>query len=332
MAVTQKDIAEKLNVSIMTVSKALKGHPDISTGTRKLIIQTASKMNYTVNILARNLAQKKTNTIGVVLPDISESFYAEMIRGIESSLRVRHYNILLSDSDNCSDIETRSLQSMLEQRVDGLLFCPTEKSDKFVNILKNANVPTVFINYKSEYLNFDSIYVDRSAGAYLAVSHLLEQGYEKIFFFYTHPQMAQSKSSIQGCSEALMQYKISIDNLELVSCPEHEIDTFYEKALNVLMPGKQRVGVFAWDDEMAIGIYRALIKIGGNIPEDFGIIGFDDIKISKFLPKSLTTIRFPKYEMGKKGAEHLLRQLEATDKPKAENTILKLELIKRETT
>ena len=129
MVVTQKDIAKKLNVSIMTVSKSLKGHSDISPKMRELVKKTAKKMNYSLNVVARSLVQKKTNTIGVVLPDISEQFYSETLRGIEQILRNHNYNILVADSDNNPDIEKKILKTMQENRIDGLIYCPTEKSE-----------------------------------------------------------------------------------------------------------------------------------------------------------------------------------------------------------
>jgi len=332
MNVTQKDIAKKLNVSIMTVSKALKGHSDIALETRRLVEKTAREMNYTVNAVARNLVQKRTNTIGIVIPDISESFYAEMVRGIESYTRPKKYNILLADSDNNAEIENQALQTMLEKRVDGLLFCPTEKSNRYVDILKSAGIPIVFINSKESQLKCDSIYVDRASGAYRAISHLLERGYKKLYFFYTLQQMLQSQRSVEGCWKAFNDHKKSGDSLEVVYCEEHDIDVFYKQALTHLSPDNQRIGIFTWDDEMAVGVYRAIAELGGDIPDKYGIVGFDDIKISRFLPKALTTIRYPKFEMGEKGAKRLLDQLESDQKLFPEEIQLQLELIKRETT
>jgi LacI family transcriptional regulator len=331
MRTTQKDIAEKLNVSVMTVSKALKGHPDISEKTRRLVQKTAREMDYTINVVARSLVQKKTNTIGVVIPDISEPFYAETLRGIEAYVRDHRYNVILADSDSDPKIESQALQMMREKRVDGLLFCPTEKSDEYIQILKNITIPYVLINNIPSQLPCDSISVDRALGAYYSISYLLEQGYEEIYFFYTYKHMAQSRQSIDGCYRAFDELKKVRKHLKLVYCPEHNLKTFYTMAKEQVYHNDKKIGIFAWDDEMAIGIYRAVVEMGMQIPEQVGLIGFDDIKISNYLPQALTTIKYPKFEMGQRGAERLIQRLNSKRKLPPKHIQLTLTLVKRET-
>lgn len=332
MTVTQKDIAKKLNVSVMTVSKALKGHPDISQKTRKRVEKTARQMNYSVNVVARSLVQKRTNTIGVIVPDISESFYAEMLRGIESNLREQQYNIILADSDNDAKIEMQALHMMQEKRIDGLLFAPSEKSDKYIPFLQNLAIPFVLINRGSSKLKCDLIKVDRSTGAFHAVSHLLSNGYKDIYFFYTFQHMAECTESISGCYQALESFNIEKNQLGLVHCTNRNLVTFYRKTKEKIHFSGRKIGIFVWDDEMTIAVNRALVEMGLTIPDQVGLVGFDDISISKYLTKALTTIHYPKYEMGQKAAQRLLERLKSEKKYPPCTIELKLNLIVRETT
>ncbi len=332
MSVTQKDIADKLNVSVMTVSKALKGHPDISETMRERVKKTARDMNYTVNLLARSLVQQRTHTIGVIVPDISESFYVEILHGIESIARQNDYTILLANSDNNPELEQKALQTLLAKRVDGLLFAPTELNNSYIESLKNLSTPFVLFNSSPAQLDCDSISVDRGLGARLCVQHLLLQGYKEIYFFYTFEHMEQTRYSIDGCRQEFEKKKTRLTQLKLVHCHDHDMADFYRQALEQVDYHGKKIGIMAWDDEMAVGIYRAMTEKGMRIPDQVGIVGFDDIKISRYLPRALTTIFYPKYEMGQKGAERLIRKITSKQKLSPKKIRLKLELLKRETT
>jgi LacI family transcriptional regulator len=331
MSITQKDIAEKLNVSVMTVSKALKGNPDISEDTRALVERTAREMHYTINVVARSLVQKRSNTIGVVVPDISESFYAEILRGIESVVRGQKYNMLLADSDNDPDQEINALQTMHEKRVEGLIFAPTEKSTTYLEILNRIGIPVVVINSNPVNLNCDTISIDRASGAFQSVAYLLDQGYQDIYFFYTYKHMEQSQQTIQGCHRAFVEHKKMDIDLHLIHCENRDLETFYSTTKECIRYQGRRIGLFVWDDEMAVACLRAVTEKNLQIPEQVGIIGFDDIKISKYLTKSLTTVFYPKFEMGRKGAERLIQRLNSKQPLPAEKIQLQLQFIKRET-
>lgn len=332
MPTTQKDIARRLNVSVMTVSKALTNHPDVSDSTRALVRKTASEMNYRVNVVARSLVQRRTNTIGIIVPDVSELFYAEVLNGIESVTRANNYNLLLANTDNNPEIERQSLQTLLENRVDGLLFCPTEKDDHYTALLKSINIPYVLFNNAPEGLACDTIRVDREVGAFQSMRYLIGQGYETFYFFYTFAHMSESRHSLEGCRRAFTESGLTLEKLHLIHCQEHTLELFYQKARETIFPNRdQRIGIFVWDDEMAVGVYRAISEKGLDIPAQVGIIGFDDIKIARFLPKALTTVHYPKFEMGKVGAEMLIRRMQSKVKTKPENVVLDLELVQRET-
>ncbi|RPI03128.1 MAG: LacI family transcriptional regulator [Calditrichaeota bacterium] len=332
MPVTQKQIAQKLNVSVMTVSKALKGHPDISAKMRERVEKTAAEMNYTVNVQARNLAQKRTQTIGVVFPDISEPFYAEILRGIESVCRKQYYNILLADSDNDPRLEEKALQTLTEKRVDGLIIAPTEKDQEYIAWLSRLTIPYILINCYSARLACDSIYVDRGYGAFLSVTHLLKKGCQEVYFFYTFPHMEQSQASIQGCIKAFEELKKPRSHLHLIECPQRDLELFYLMTKEQLHFTGRKIGLFIWDDEMAIGCCRAIHELHLSIPDQVAIIGFDDIKITPYLHPALTTIHYPKVEMGQSSAQRLIHRLTHPDDESVQKTALSLQLVEREST
>jgi LacI family transcriptional regulator len=331
-ATTQKDIAERLKVSVMTVSKALQGHPDISDRTRELVLRTAREMRYTVNVVARNLVQRRTQTIGVVVPDISEPFFAEMIRAIERRLREHDYNLLLADSDNDPEIEVSAVRMLLEKRVDGCILGPTEKSRRPVELLRGGRIPFVLVNTSSSFAACEVIGIDRADGARQSISHLLASGYEDIYHLSTYEQRGQSRETTRGCYEAFDAFKRARQDLHVLHCPGHDLETFYQTARDQVHDHGRRIGLFVWDDEMAVGVYRAVVEKGWEIPEQVGIVGFDDVKISRFLPKALTTVAHPKAEMGRMAADRLIQCLGSERRPAARRTQLAVSLIQRETT
>ena len=331
MVVTQKDIARRLNVSVMTVSKALQNHPDISKKTIQLVQETAREMNYSVNVVARSLVQKRTRTIGILVPDISESFYAEIVRGAASEARKNDYTILLADSNNDPDLENEALHAMIEKRVDGMLIGPTEQSSHCVEFLRTIKNPFVIINSEPFDLNADSITVDRANGALQAVQYLLGKGFQDIYFLYTFKHMEQSKQSIEGCKKAFGECGKSVEELHLLYCENHEMETFYSTAKEKIRYQGRRMGIFVWDDEMAVGVLRAVTEKNWQIPDQAGIIGFDDIKISRYLSKALTTVFYPKFEMGQQGVKLLIQRLRDEQDLPVRKIYLPLELRKRET-
>jgi len=331
-ATTQKDIAEHLRVSVMTVSKALKGHPDISDKTRQLVLRTARDMHYTVNVLARNLVLRRTHTVGVVVPDISEPFFAEMIRATERRLREQAYNLLLADSDNDPEIELGAVRTLLEKRVDGCILAPTEKSRRPLELLRGARIPFVLVNTSSSFAACDVVGVDRADGARQSISHLLACGYQDIYHLSTYEQREQSRETTRGCYEALDAFKRARRELRLLHCPRHDLETFYRTAREQIRDEGRRIGVFVWDDEMAVGVWRAVAEKGWPVPERVGIVGFDDVEISRFLPKALTTVAHPKGEMGRMAADRLIECLGSARRLPPRRTRLAVSLIQRETT
>ncbi len=331
MSITLLDIAKKTGVSSYTVSRALNNKPDISKKTKKLIIKVAKELNYTPNSIARSLVQKKTNTLGVLLPNIADSFYAEILSGIERMSRNKNYNILYCNTDHDPIVERKSFTMLLEKRVDGILICPTEKNDQYIKMLREITIPYVLIKTHTDLLDCDNVFVDVTYGAYLAVNHLIKKGYKKIYQIYSMAQNLDTKERIEGCKKAFKKNKISLDKLELIYS-ERKLESFYNITEKYVNYTGEKVGIFVFDDEMAMGVYKALTNKGLKVPEQVGIVGYDNIKISPYFAKSLTTVHYPKYEIGVKGTELLIKRIKLKNQSEPNKIILKPKLIIRETT
>jgi len=329
MPTTLKDIANVLNVSVVTVSKALNNKPDISKKTKKLVLKTANELNYTPDGVARSLVKKKTNTLGVLIPDISESFFAEILRSIEKVSKENKYNILVIDTDWDPVIEYKSIKILFEKRVTGILICSTEKNDRYSELLKTSGIPFVLFNctnnsFKCNYVINDNVY-----GAYLAVDYLIKRGYEDIYFIYSHIQTTTYYKRTEGCKKAFKENNIPLGKLKLLYS-QRSIDSFYKITRRKINFTGKRIGILVWDDEMAAVVCRAIIDKGLKIPEDVGIVGYDDIDIAKYSIIPLTTIQNPSYELGEKAAEILLDRIRSKDLSKINEVILKPKLIIRE--
>ncbi len=330
MDVTMKDIANKLGISINTVWKAINNKPNISTQTKKLVLKNVRESNYIPNTIARSLVTKKTNTVGVLIYDIMDSFYAEVLNGIENIAAKNKYNILLCNSKNDSDQENKSIRMLFEKRIDGLLLCPTQKDDRYIKILKGSKVPFVFLNRRSDLLKCNYVINDYSYGSYIAIDYMIKKGYKKIYFFSSHPQTSSTMEKIEGCKKAFSKNKIPLKNLKIINC-DREINSYYNTTIKKINYKGEKIGIHVWDDQMAVGVCKAIIDKGLKIPDDIGIIGYDDTVTSQHLLIPLTTVRNPAYEIGIKAMKTLIDRIKSKDLLKVEEIILEPKLIIRNT-
>ncbi|MCK4965684.1 LacI family DNA-binding transcriptional regulator [bacterium] len=331
MTVTINDIAKIVGVSKNTVSRALNDKTDISAKTKRIILKTAKDLNYTPNYIARSLVKKETNTIGVLIPNISDSFYTELLTGIEHSARKSKYNIILSNTNGNSKIEIDSIRMLLEMRVDGMLICPTEKNEEYIDLLQKSNVPWVLLKSYTDLIDCDTVYVDVTQGAYQAVNHLIQKGYKKIYHIYSMQHKHDGKQRIEGCKKAFFENKIPLTRLKLIHS-EWKHNAYYNAVKENINCNGKRIGIFAYDDEMALSVCKAVVDKGLKIPEDVGVIGYDNIVSSEYYMKSLTTVDYPKSEIGSKGAELLIKRMKSKKRLKPKQIVLMPKLIIREST
>jgi LacI family transcriptional regulator len=325
-----------LNISPSTVSRALKDHPDISVDTKKAVNALADKLNYQPNIVALNLRQKKTNTIGVIIPELVHFFFSTVISGIEDVAYQAGYNVILAQSNESYTREVAHVKALFNSRVDGMLLSLSRETINFdhVESIISKGVPIVFYDRMYNSPTSSKVIVDDYAGAKEAVNHLISQGCKNIAHLVGAPNLIISIDRLRGYKDALKENKIEIKEELIFSC---DSGTFEEgkSVTQKLLNSKLKIdAIFANNDPMAMGAMVAIKEKGLKIPQDIAIVGFSNWFFGELMEPSLSTIDQPGFEMGQEAARLLIRQIEMKDKdqyePVEEIKILKTRLIIRE--
>ena len=297
--VTLLDIAKELKVSKVTVSKALRDHPDISAERKRIVKDKAKEMEYFPNFAARNLSAKKSNTIGVIVPAIANSFFAQVIEAIYNYAFEHDYEIILAISQEDSEKERKYLETMLSMKVDGIITSVSMHSkniDMFRKI-KSINIPLVFFDRILNMKGISSVTVNNELGAYQAITHAIKTRYKKIGFLAGFDDINIGKERMIGFEKAMNENKIKIKKDWVVNCgysKEEGYNGFYE----LYNKGKLPQLIFAVTFPVALGAYCAAEELGLTIPDDFDIICFGNSKINKYLKPSITCIDQDASEVG----------------------------------
>lgn len=325
--ITLKDVAEKAKVSVSTVSYVLNNKKIVRPETFKRINDAIQELGYVPNLVARGLKTKRTLTLGIILPDIANMFFAEIIRGIEDTVNEFGYSIILCNTDNDDKREVKYLSTLLSKDIDGMIFIGTGKVHQISR--KATKVPIVVVDRKVG-RDFCSVYTDNIKGGYLATKYLLQKYKKEVVILSGSTSLNTFFDRMVGYRDALKESGIEY-NEALV----HECDFTYEggfKAVNKLLDsGINFRSIFAANDFIAIGAIRALVEKGIKIPQEVAIVGYDDIPISSVFIPSLSTVKQPKYEIGKKSAE-LIMEIIQNDSYNNKQLILEPSLVLRETT
>ncbi len=332
--VTIKDLAKELGISPSTVSRALKDHPDISPETKKQVQELAERLHYKPNLIAQGLRKSKTNTIGVIVPELVHFFFSTVIAGIENVAYARGYNVILCQSDETYEREVSDTRALWNSRVDGMLVSlsrQTTRYDHFQELL-NEGLPMVFFDRVSDALPASQVVVDDYLGAFKAVELLISKGCKNIVHLAGPPTLQISQSRLKGYTDALESHGIALNRDYIITCPEGSYEESKEIMLNFLAKHDEIDGVFGCNDMAALGAILAVQEKGKRIPEDVKVVGFSDWQLSNLIKPRLTTVSQAGYKMGQQAAELLIDQIEG----KAQNTpvkkVISTQLIERETT
>ena len=333
--VTIKDIARELGISPSTVSRALKDHPDISAETKKAVNELADKLNYQPNIVALSLRQKKTNTIGVVIPEIVNTFFSTVISGIEDVAYEAGYNVILAQSNESYQREVTDMKALFNSRVDGMLLSLSRETTNFDHIesIISKGVPIVLYDRFYSNPNLSKVIVDDYIGAKEAVLHLIEQGCKRIAHLEGAPNLIISKDRLRGYQDALSESNLEIRENYTVVCPSNSFEEGQRAAQKLLSLSIPPDAIFATNDPMAMGAILAIKEKGLSIPDDVAVVGFSNYFFAQITDPSLTSVDQPGFEMGQEAARLLIRQIDASDKDlpdlPPETKILKTKLIIR---
>jgi LacI family transcriptional regulator len=332
--VTIKDIARELGISPSTVSRALKDHPDISPETKKAVNELAEKLNYQPNIVALNLRQRKTNTIGVIIPELVHFFFSTVISGIEDIAYEAGYNVILAQSNESYQREVTDMKALFNTRVDGMLLSISRETTNFEHIdsIVNKGMPIVFYDRMYNNPACSKVIVDDYSGAKEAVLHMIDNGCKKIAHLQPFPNLMISIDRLRGYEDALKERNFEVNPEWIAHCNEGTYEEGKRVTAKLLTQKNRPDAIFASNDPLAMGAVLAIKEMGLKIPQDIAIVGFSNDFFGELLEPSLTTVDQPGFEMGREAARMLIKQIEMKEKnqePTHETKILKTKLIVR---
>ncbi|MBK5271771.1 MAG: LacI family DNA-binding transcriptional regulator [Bacteroidia bacterium] len=329
--ITIYDIADKLNISIATVSRALKDDPVVNKKTKKKVFDLAEKMGYRSNHFARNLRNQRTHTIGVIANRLNSYFMSTVIAGIEKTVNDEGYNLIIIQSAEILNKEIAASKTMFNSRVDGLLVTlsyETESLHHFDPFLKRK-IPVFFFDRCEEHELITRVLIDNKKAGYEATNHLIGQGCKRILHITAPQKRSLYKQRMDGFRKALRENNLQF-NEDLVLINNLSIEAGTESAEYIMNMKHRPDGVFVANDNCAVGCMIALKQKGVRIPEDIAFVGFNNDPVSKVVEPNLTTINYPGYEMGEVAARNLIGHLKGTYTMNTTNTIvLRSELIIR---
>ncbi|MFY9427411.1 MAG: LacI family DNA-binding transcriptional regulator [Caldicoprobacterales bacterium] len=306
---TIKDIAKAAGVSTTTVSLVLNNKPSrISDKTKEKILKIAKEKKYVPNKLAVNLAKQSSSTFGMIIPDISNVFFAELCKGCEVESRKAGYSITFSSSDEYISTDLEYVDTMIANRVDGIIYVSSSSTDASTNQticqkIHSSQIPFVVVDRPIDFPYAKSVLMDNEVGGYIATKHLLELGHQRIGCLTGPMQSDTSIKRLSGYKKALKEFNISFDN-SLIREGDFQIQSGYD-CLSY-MRGLGVTAIFCFNDMMALGIYKAARDYGLKIPEDISVVGYDDIFICDLLDVPLTTVHQPAYSIGRYAVQTLL--------------------------
>lgn len=330
MAATIKDIADKSGVSLATVSRVLNDSGYVKEETRRKVLQTIKELNYTPSAIARSLTKKKTNVIGVVVPDINNPHFGELIKGISKIADEANLNMILCDTDESVEKELKALNLLRQQRIEGVILAPTsnenDSNTKCINILQDLGIPIVLLDGDVKYSNFNGVFMDNVQGAYEGVSSLIKAGHEKIAIITGRINSKPAKDRLLGYKKALYANNIDI-NEEYIFYGDYKQESGYNLTKQMLKCEKRPTAIFTSNNMMTLGCLKALNEANIKIPDDMAILAFDELKILNILGMNISFVSTPTEEMGKTAMKILLKILKDKNKSKVNRVILNPKLL-----
>ena len=328
---TLSDIAKQLNISISTVSRALHDHPAINTNTKRRVIKLAEKLEYQPNMLALSLLNRKTNTIGIIVPEITSYFFSSVINGIQDFINDTGYQLIISQSEESFEKEKKILAALSKVRVDGFLISPTSETHvhHHFNKLVDNNTPLVIFDRDCEGLNADKVLVDDYDGAFQAVDYLIKTGCRRIAHITGPPNLSISIHRLNGYLDALKKYNIPKEDNLIFKVSGFTPEFGVEAAKAMMKLPQLPDAILAINDGIAIGAMYVIKEAGIQIPNQISVIGFDDEPHSSYFIPPLTSVWQPVYDMGLLSARILLSKLKGEKPSETRYEMLKPELIIR---
>jgi LacI family transcriptional regulator len=326
-----KDIAQKLGVSVVTVSKALRGFPGPSDETRARVLSVAKEMNYGPNLAARALVSGQTFSVGLVIPDLVHPFFAQIAKSVAAVLHARGYSLIVSSSEENPEMEKRAVEQLVARSVDGLLIASTQGSAEILRWVEQQQIPYVLVDRRFEGLEADFVGVDDVRVGALATEHLIEMGCQRIAHL-GGDRVSSALGRRAGYEQTLSRHNLPLYQEYLV------LEETVEKPANgrghatarkLLALDPRPDGIFCYNDPVAMGAMVACLEAGLRIPEDIAIVGCGNSLYDDYLRVPLTSIDQKSDSIGQKAGEVALRLIESGKHTAAQTYLLAPELIVR---
>jgi len=327
MKTTIKDVASKANVSIATVSRVFNKENVVVEETKQRILKAAEDLQYVPNHVARSLSTNRTDTVGLLLPDLHGEFFSEIIRGIDQVAQQSDGHLLVSSSHNKKD-EIRAALRLMSGRVDGIIIMSPNIDAETLHRNIPKGIPVVLLNCFLNDQSFDSINIDNFTGASMVVKHLITHGHTKIAHIKGNDENYDARQRIEGYRKALSEAKLEQYAVEVVG--DFTQSSGYNAAKEILKMKDRPSAIFAGNDSMAIGAIGALKDSGVEVPNEIAVVGFDDIPVAKYLQPRLTTVGIDVDEYGGLAMKRLLANINDGDNHKKQHTIISPHLAVRD--
>ena len=298
MTVTIYDVAREANVSMATVSRVVNGNQNVKPATRKKVLEVIERLEYRPNAVARGLASKKTTSVGVIIPDISNNLNAELARGIEDIATMYRYNIILANSDQNEEKELTLLDTMLGKQVDGIVMMSEEVTEDIQRAVESCPVPIVLAGSMSKTKKVASVNIDYYHAALEAVQKFINNGHKRIAFVSGPLQYTvNGQHKLTAYKNALQQAGIEIDEA-LIVAGDGSYDDGLESWETLSKLAEPPTAIFVGNDELAIGVVHGIQDSGKKVPEDVELISFENSKLARMVRPQLTSVVLPLYDIG----------------------------------
>ncbi|MDB5203407.1 MAG: LacI family transcriptional regulator [Ferruginibacter sp.] len=327
---TIKDIARHLNISISTVSRAMRNAPDVNPDTRRAVMALSEELSYQPNKLALSLQQKQTHNIGVIVPNL-DYVLACMIRGIDEVALEAGYTVMVCQSNESFGREMVNTRRLLDSLVDGFIISVSSETKVFDHFKKiqEKQMPMVVFDRVTPQLIAPSVRLDNEDGGFQATEHLIEQGYKRIAILAGPKNLGISNSRLDGYLAALKKYKIMPVEDLIVHC-DFNREYAYLATQELLSMKKRPDAIFTISDRMAIGAMLAIKEKGLKMPQDIGLVGFNNEPVVSLVTPGISSVEQPAFELGKMAAKLFIETMHNNDDMSAVEEVLKPKLIIRE--
>jgi LacI family transcriptional regulator len=326
--VTIRDVAKRAGVAPITVSRVINDSGKVSSQTRERVTKAVDELGYVPNRLARSLRLQRTNTLALVVTDITNPFWTTVVRGVEDAAQDAGFTVILCNTDESEAKQKRYLSVLCQKQVDGILLVPARSTDELVAWIQKRDTPVVILDRRIGSSQVDVVRGDSEKGAALLVQHLVSLGHRRIAALSGPQEVSTAADRVNGYRRALQEAGLAVRQ-EWIRHGAFSIPSGYEMAQRVFQTSPRPTALFAVNNFIAVGAMRALRDAGLDVPADMSVVAFDDLMSDLLIEPFLTVVDQPSYEMGQRGAELLLARLSGSAPKERREIVLPIKLTVR---